>query len=248
MRRHLLTAVPATIILFLATSCTTYHFGVKDKAAHVPDHFGQTESAIAQAEQSAGARYCPDKIAKAKELAKQGAEAYWACLDDEAARLMEEARNLAKEAEGCGPAPVAKPAPTPPPAPAPKPAPVPEKVCITLNIQFDFDRADIKPKYHNVIGKVADFMKEHPDTTAVIEGHADNRGPYDYNIRLSERRAESVRNYLVEKFGIAPERLTTKGYGYTKPVATNNTAAGRQKNRRIEAMIDCVVTAEKTGQ
>jgi len=248
MRSHFVAAVPVAVVLFLATSCTTYHFGVKDRAAHVPDDFGQTEATIAQAEQSAGARYCPDKIAKAKELAKQGAEAYWACLDDEAARLMSEARKLAKEAEGCGPAPVAKPAPPAPPAPAPKPAPVPEKVCMTLKIEFDFNKADIKPKYHNVIAKVADFLKEHPETTAVIEGHTDNRGTYDYNIKLSERRAESVRKYLVEKFGIAPERLTTKGYGYTKPVASNKTAEGRQRNRRIDAMIDCVVYVDKSSK
>jgi len=240
MRRQILLAVPVSMFLFLATSCTTYHFGVKDRAEHVPDDFGQTEAAIAQGEQSAGAKYCPEKIAKAKELAKQGAEVYWACNNVESARLMAEARRLAKEAEACEPPPVAAPAPAviaPPPAPAPKPAPVPERICITLKIEFDVNKADIKPKYHNVIGKVADFMKKYPETTAVIEGHTDNRGSYEYNIKLSERRADAVRNYLIEKFGIAPERLSSKGYGYTKPIDTNKTAAGRQKNRRIEAQM-----------
>jgi OOP family OmpA-OmpF porin len=98
----------------------------------------------------------------------------------------------------------------------------------------------VKAKYHDVIGKVADFMKEYPTTNTVIEGHTDNRGKYEYNIKLSERRAESVRSYLVEKFGIESSRLSTKGYGYTKPVATNETAEGRQRNRRIDAMIECV--------
>jgi len=153
------------------------------------------------------------------------------------------------------PAPVVCPPPPPPPPPAPKPLPpppppkpepVPEKVCMTLNIQFDFDRADVKPKYHNVIEKVADFLKKYPKTTAVIEGHTDNRGSYKYNIKLSERRATSVRNYLIEKFGIEASRLSTKGYGYTKPVASNKTAEGRQKNRRIEAMIDCIIYVDKT--
>src|SRR5512139_801255 len=98
MKRQILLVLPVSMILFLATSCTTYHFGVQDRAAHVPDDFGQTEAAIAQAEQSPGARYCPEKIVKAKELAKQGAEVYWACNNAEAARLMAEARKLAKEA------------------------------------------------------------------------------------------------------------------------------------------------------
>jgi len=251
MKRHVLLAVPVSLFLFLATSCTTYHFGVLDKAEQVPDDFGKTEVAIAQAEQSPGAKYCPEKIAKAKELATQGAEVYWACNNVQSAKLMAEARNLAKEAEACGPAPEAAPAPAviapPPPAPAPKVEKVPEKVCITLKMEFDVNKADIKPKYHNVIGKVADFMKKYPDTTAVIEGHTDNRGSYDLNIKLSERRADNVRNYLVEKFGIAPERITSKGYGYTKPIATNKTAAGRQKNRRIETQIDCVVYADKSA-
>lgn len=223
------------MVLFLAASCTTYHFGVKDRAEFVPVEFGQTEAAIAQAEQSRGARYCPEKIAKAKDLGRQAADAYWVCNNDEAMRLLAEARRLAKEAEGCGPAPVAKPEP-PPPAPAPPP----EKICMTLNVEFDFDKSDVKSKYHGVLEKVAEFMKQYPETTTVIEGHTDNRGKYEYNIRLSERRAESVKNYLVEKFGVEASRLSTKGYGYTKPVATNATAAGRQKNRRIDAVFECV--------
>jgi OOP family OmpA-OmpF porin len=139
------------------------------------------------------------------------------------------------------PAPEPKPVPPPPP-----PAPQPEKVCMTLKIEFDFDKYDVKPKYHDVIGKVAEFLKKYPETTAVIEGHTDNRGSYKYNIKLSERRADSVRNYLVEKFGINAERLTPKGYGYTKPIASNKTAEGRQKNRRVDAIIDCIINADKT--
>lgn len=84
-------------------------------------------------------------------------------------------------------------------------------------------------------------MKKYPEANGVIEGHTDNVGGYDDNMKLSERRAHSVRNYLIEKFGIAPERLSAKGYGYTKPVADNGTVEGRQKNRRIEASFDCVV-------
>lgn len=112
---------------------------------------------------------------------------------------------------------------------------------MTLKIEFDYDKSDIKPKYHDVIGKVAEFLKKYPNTTAVIEGHTDNRGSYPYNIKLSERRADSVRTYLVDKFGIEAERLSTKGYGYTKPVDSNKTAAGRQKNRRVDAIIDCII-------
>lgn len=103
------------MVLFLCTSCTlhTYHFGVANRAATVPDDFGETEAVIAHAEQSEGARYCPDKLAKANELAHDGAEVYWLCHNTESSRLLAEARQMAKEAEGCGPkaaaAPVAAP-------------------------------------------------------------------------------------------------------------------------------------------
>ncbi len=144
------------------------------------------------------------------------------------------------------PAPAPEPEPPAcPPPPPPKPEPVPEKICMTLKIEFDYDKSDVKPKYHDVVGKVAEFLNKYPETTAVIEGHTDNRGSYKYNIKLSERRADSVRNYLVEKFGIKGERLSTKGYGYTKPIATNKTAEGRQKNRRVDAIIDCIIIVDK---
>jgi OOP family OmpA-OmpF porin len=139
---------------------------------------------------------------------------------------------------------VRKPAPKPVEQCCPPPPPPPlaeEQVCITLKIEFDFDKADIKPKYHDQIKQVSDFMTTYPDTTAVIEGHTDNVGTADYNQKLSQRRAESVRQYLVDKFGISPARLKSVGYGFNKPIADNGTAEGRAKNRRIDAVIDCAV-------
>ncbi len=105
-------------VLFLCTSCVQ-HFGVENRAQMVPDDFGETEAAIAHAEQSEGAKYCPEKIEKAKQLAHDGAETYWACHNTESSNLLAEARKLAKEAEECGPKPVAAaPAPAAPTAPA----------------------------------------------------------------------------------------------------------------------------------
>src|SRR4030042_1647984 len=88
------------VSLSLLISCAPgSHFGVKDQAIGVPPQFGETEAAIAQAERSPGAKHCPDKIAKAKELGKKGVETYWACQDAEAMRLLADARKMAKEAE-----------------------------------------------------------------------------------------------------------------------------------------------------
>jgi OOP family OmpA-OmpF porin len=136
------------------------------------------------------------------------------------------------------PAPVVMPAPAP--VPKPEPAPIPkEMLCYTINIEFATGKADIQPRYHGEMVKLADFMKAYPGVKGVIEGHTDNRGGKDYNIRLSERRAASVVAYLI-KLGIDKSRLSTKGYGFAKPIADNKTAEGRQKNRRIVANFDCV--------
>ncbi len=112
-----------------------------------------------------------------------------------------------------------------------------ETVSIELNIEFDVDKADIKPQYHKQLREVADFMKAYPATTALIEGHTDNTGFNQYNLQLSQKRAESVRQYLIDNFDIAPQRLSAKGFGESRPVASNTTREGREKNRRVVAVI-----------
>ena len=112
-----------------------------------------------------------------------------------------------------------------------------ETVSIELKIEFDLNRADIRPQFHKQLKKVADFMKEYPETTVRIEGHTDNAGPDQYNLQLSQKRAESVRQYLINNFSIAPKRLSAKGFGESRPIASNATREGRRKNRRVVAVI-----------
>jgi len=126
-------------------------------------------------------------------------------------------------------------------APAAEPTPERMKYCVSLGIEYDINKDDIRPQYHDEVAKVGDFMQKYPTTTAVIEGYADEVGSADYNMKLSQRRAESVVKYLEVRFGIAPTRLSAKGYGKTQPIATNATDAGKQKNRRINAVIDCAL-------
>ncbi len=126
--------------------------------------------------------------------------------------------------------------PSPPPPPPPPPAVKPVKEIISLEVQFDTDKADIKPKYDADIARVADYLKKYPETTVTIEGNTDNVGGKKYNQKLSERRAESVKKYLVEKLGADASKISSVGYGLTKPVADNKTAEGRQKNRRVDAV------------
>ncbi len=115
-------------------------------------------------------------------------------------------------------------------------APAAKGVSIELMVQFDTGKAIVKRKYNNEIKKVADFMKENPNATAVIEGYTDNVGREAANVKLSLRRADSIKEYLVKKFGIDSSRLKAVGYGPDKPVASNATKEGRQKNRRVRAV------------
>jgi outer membrane protein OmpA-like peptidoglycan-associated protein len=128
------------------------------------------------------------------------------------------------------------------PRPLPLPLPTPEKVTITLYLEFDHDKASVGEIYHKDIKKVADFMKLYPGTTVVIEGHTDEIGTKEYNQRLSEERARSVLQYLVDHFGISDSRVTSIGCGEDRPIADNYTVEGRRKNRRVEAVISTMVT------
>jgi OOP family OmpA-OmpF porin len=105
------------------------------------------------------------------------------------------------------------------------------------NILFDFDKSDIKPEYHAILADVGTFMRNNPESRVILAGHCDNIGTWDYNIKLSHRRAASVRNYLVEKESIEAGRITLSGFGYDDPVATNDTAEGRALNRRVQGII-----------
>lgn len=106
-----------------------------------------------------------------------------------------------------------------------------------IKVYFDFDKAEVKYKYHDELKGIAQYLRRNQDTEMVIEGHTDSIGPAEYNMRLSERRAESVKNYLTDKLDIDASRLDTKGYGETRPVADNSTKEGRQKNRRVIGVV-----------
>jgi OOP family OmpA-OmpF porin len=119
-----------------------------------------------------------------------------------------------------------------------------EKVGIRLELNFDTNKADIKPDFRDEIGRVATFMRQYPGTTVVIEGHTDNTGTTDYNQDLSERRAKAVAQSLIHDHGVAANRVQAVGYGETKPIASNDTAAGRAENRRVTAAIEETVNKQ----
>ena len=124
------------------------------------------------------------------------------------------------------------------PTPIKKEKAIVEKGRATLNIQFDTNKAVVKDQYNAELVELADIMRKYPDLRVMIEGHTDNVGNDDLNMMLSQKRADSVKNYLVTKFGIDASHLDAKGYGETRPIVDNNTKEGRQKNRRVEAAVE----------
>ena len=118
----------------------------------------------------------------------------------------------------------------------PKGVQVDERGCWVLEqtYLFDFDKAVVKPEFYPLLQHIAGIMNNNPTMTLQLEGHTDAIGTNQYNQGLSERRANAIKNALVTREGIAPERINTVGYGEEKPIATNKTAEGRQLNRRVE--------------
>jgi outer membrane protein OmpA-like peptidoglycan-associated protein len=101
-------------------------------------------------------------------------------------------------------------------------------------IYFDLDKSEIKAPSLPTLSAVGNLLTQHPNLSLVIEGHTDNQGEADYNRRLSTRRAQAVREHLINVYAVSPDRLTTAGYGEDRPVENNSTEAGRSLNRRVE--------------
>ena len=126
-------------------------------------------------------------------------------------------------------------------APAAQPESVPQKKEVVdtyeLLVQFDFDKSDIRSVYQPQFEEIAQVLRDSPNVTMTVEGHTCSIGTEIYNQGLSERRANAVKTMFVEQYGFAPQRISVEGYGETRPVADNNTRAGREKNRRAIAVI-----------
>lgn len=110
----------------------------------------------------------------------------------------------------------------------------PERKAIILKgVNFAFNSAELIPESLTILDGVAEILSKHPDLKVTIAGHTDSVGTADYNKKLSQRRAESVRNYLTSR-GVNAANLTAVGFGEEQPIASNDAAEGRAKNRRVE--------------
>jgi outer membrane protein OmpA-like peptidoglycan-associated protein len=134
--------------------------------------------------------------------------------------------------------PEPKPPPSPPPPPPPPPpAPKVERTIILDDVLFDFDKSTIKPEAAQILDRLVVFMNENRNARAALSGYTDNVGTDAYNLKLSDRRWMSVRDYVVKK-GVESGRVSGQGFGESKPIADNKTAEGRAKNRRVEIKVN----------
>ncbi|MBL7806963.1 MAG: OmpA family protein, partial [Saprospiraceae bacterium] len=111
-----------------------------------------------------------------------------------------------------------------------------KKYTFSAGVLFDSGKADLRPEAGAELDSLVNFLLKYPDVVLGISGHTDDVGTDDYNQDLSERRAQSVQNYLEIK-GIRADHLRARGFGETRPVAENTTEEGRQANRRVECIV-----------
>lgn len=154
-----------------------------------------------------------ERLANEREQAREASAAAEARAQAEAAELKRQIEKLEAEATDRG-------------------------LVLTLgDLLFAFDSAELKVGSASILDRLVTFLESYPERNAVIEGHTDNIGNAEYNRGLSERREESVRQYLIEH-GIASERLSASGLGQSRPLVDNGSDSGRQRKRRVEIIID----------
>jgi OOP family OmpA-OmpF porin len=204
--------------LLIAGCTTTSHFGVPDRAVYVPQWVTDTEVAISKAEASAGARSCPDKIAKAKELAANAMRIYWSCREGEARALMAEARKLAADAEACS-------------------GTVTRKTELAADALFAFNKAILTRQGEAALNNLVQDLRSGSVSSIQVVGHTDPLGSDAYNMQLSEQRANSVAQHLASQ-GVPADRIRAEGRGETQLKVTEEECAAQGAKTR-PALIQC---------
>ena len=155
--------------------------------------------------------------------------------DDSDAYAQQEAEPAPAPVEA-QPEPVAEPEPVVEPMPEPEPVVVPVHK-VDLVVPFATNSADVQQKYYPEIKDLADYLEAMPSATVVIEGYTDDRGAASYNKALSERRAAAISDVLINTFNVSADRVSSVGYGEENPLMDNDTAANREANRRVVAVV-----------
>jgi outer membrane protein OmpA-like peptidoglycan-associated protein len=201
--------------------CAGMEYAPKGPYMYYHKELPDAEKAVDSARAEGKDKKCPKEFKAAEDMKNKAYDVYWACRTEEAIAIANDAKKMANAL-----------CPAPPPPPAPK---VIDKM--TLELNFDFDKSNIRPDDMAKLQQAVDFVKKYPGSKVKIEGYTDSIGTEEYNQALSERRAETVASYLVKEGACEQANVSVEGFGEAKPVASNKTKEGRAKNRRVEVLI-----------
>jgi outer membrane protein OmpA-like peptidoglycan-associated protein len=204
-------------------------FAPKKGIWYYPAELPQAERAIENAKMAGKDKECPAEFSVAKDLKDSAYQTFWSCNTKKA---IEMAKDAANKANALCPL---KPKPEPKPAEVKPGAKVVDRFILTIN--FAFNKSTITKSDADQLRKALEFIKKYPGAKIKLEGYTDSIGGEKYNLRLSEKRAEATKEYLVKEGHIEDSRLSTVGYGKSKPIASNKTKSGRAQNRRVEIVI-----------
>ncbi len=226
-RLYRLSAVCLLLLPGVFSGCAGRELAPNRQVWYYHQELPAADRAVEAARAAGKDKECPAEFAAAEKMKNDAYDIYLACRTAEGIAKANEATALAnalcpKKAEAPTPAPVEAVPPPPPPVPAPMVAPVPPpkaevKIIVLEDEHFDFDKSTLTEKGVAIMERNVQVFKENPEMKVRIAGYASASGTEEYNQKLSERRAKTVRDYLVNEGGIAPGRLTTIGYGKDRP-------------------------------
>ena len=227
--KRVLIVVIAVLSLSVMFGCAGQEFAPKDPYMYwyYPKELPEADRAVEAARQAGKDRQCPNEFNAARDLKENAYATYAACRTQEAIAMAMKASAMAKAL--C-------PAPPPPPA-----ARVIDR--LTIHVNFDFDKSDLTKADVAELKKAIDFVRKYPAAKVELEGHTDSKGTEQYNQKLSEKRADEVKQYLIKEGAVNKAMISARGYGESKPIAPNTTKdgkdnpEGRAENRRVEILI-----------
>jgi outer membrane protein OmpA-like peptidoglycan-associated protein len=215
--------IAALITLSFFIGCAAMEMTPRKDFLFHPKELVDAERALKEARAAGKDKECPEDFKAVENMVNKALETYRACRTKEAIEMAKDAMNKAKALCPGKPKPVVKI----------------EKVIdrMTLRVNFDLNKSDIRKSEIAELQKAVKFIKKYPGAKVRLEGHTCNIATDEYNQTLSERRAEAVKKYLVQEGAAEESKISTIGYGETRPVAPNDTEQGRDQNRRVEVLI-----------
>jgi outer membrane protein OmpA-like peptidoglycan-associated protein len=220
---------------------------------YYPSALVDADRALDDARAAGKDKECPAEFNAAKDMVDKAYEVYMACHTQEAIDMAREA--IGKIKVLCPAKPVVEMKPEPRPEPVPPPPPPPPVVerhqelaarvvdRLTIHVNFDFDKSTVTKADDAELQKAIDFVRKYPGAKVELAGYTDGIGTEQYNQKLSERRAEAVKQYLINEGAVDKATITAKGYGKSNPIAPNkkkngkDNPEGRAENRRVEILI-----------